>query len=950
MTQEFHISVTPIGEDQYLVRTERVAPGVPLAEEQVVWPVDEWLSRASQLMDDPLLGVLRGDALLSLSSALGQRHGKALSEFPNLHPETVTNLVSFGQDLYNALFRDTLRDSWMTAQGVAQHRGETLRLRLGLKGARLHRLPWEVLHAGDRPLATGTDVVFSRYHSNFTGVAAPQPLHSLGSNDFAPLRILMVLSAPTDQDALALKQEALHLQEELERHLSPSSSRQLEVQLTLLEQPGREQLTQALEHNHYHVLHYAGHSELGAAGGSLYLVSHKTGLTETLNGEDLAGLLVNNGIRMAVFNSCRGSYTATAAPSEVGTSNLAEALVKRGIPAVLAMAERIPDDVALNLSRLFYRSLKQAYPIDLSLSRARQGLLSSYGSDQLYWALPILYLHPDCDGYFQAPALAPRDRTYESQWDNPTTPLAVPPKAAFADAEDAFDPDDLEFEDPDYEPDYDTTVARLVNQLAHDDVTESEAELLPASPTEDLLPDAAHEYSRPFALEPTDTPIDPLPTALSLSQSGSAATLPPSRGDMAMYVELEHTLADTGKLTDAIAAGNREIQANPHNAQAYANLGKALYQQGYLAEAIVAYHQAIDLNPSQAGTYHYLGLALYQQGNLGEAIQAFDRAIQLDPNLTEAHRDLAIALRRQAHLQTMASLPTSTLAASTLRDAALPTATVDAQRRNNRSSTQPRWQRLGLGIIGSGILLLGGWAVLSWVNSPWRLLPSLPSPVVVQPTDDLRSLSSTTLTALATEHLSQGKLSSFDQAVTVLLDRGDMVAAGVVLNSARDNPQYVGHPTINYLMGRLAWQLRAQGNPDYSPDDIRRYWSQAAKAEPTLRHLNALGFAYYAEGNWQGAARTWLQASQLAESSRPDSGQTLSADALTAYAGLALALTKSAEQEPPQQRTELLNRAIQLRQTVISTDPVAFQPGELGKNWLWNDASVRDWRSLLAMK
>ncbi len=219
-----------------------------------------------------------------------------------------------------------------------------------------------------------------------------------------PLKILMVLAAPNDQEALALKQEALHLQEELQGVLRNGNrnSRFSEIRLTILEQPGREQLTQALEHNHFQVLHYAGHSSLGAAGGKLYLVSNRTGLTETLSGEDLAGLLVNNGIRMAVFNSCRGVYTATTeSASEVGEGNLAEALVKRGIPAVLAMAERIPDDVALNLSRLFYRNLKQLYPIDLSLSRARQGLLSSYGSNQLYWALPILYLHPEFDGYLQ---------------------------------------------------------------------------------------------------------------------------------------------------------------------------------------------------------------------------------------------------------------------------------------------------------------------------------------------------------------------------------------------------------------------------------------------------------------------------------------------------------------------------------------------------------------------
>ena len=54
MFEEFRISVTPLSEkDQYLVRTERVVPGVPLAEEQVHWPVEDWLDQAAHLMNDP---------------------------------------------------------------------------------------------------------------------------------------------------------------------------------------------------------------------------------------------------------------------------------------------------------------------------------------------------------------------------------------------------------------------------------------------------------------------------------------------------------------------------------------------------------------------------------------------------------------------------------------------------------------------------------------------------------------------------------------------------------------------------------------------------------------------------------------------------------------------------------------------------------------------------------
>ncbi|MEQ8956713.1 MAG: CHAT domain-containing protein, partial [Coleofasciculus sp. C2-GNP5-27] len=383
MAQEFHISVTPLGDDQHLVRIERVAPGVPLAEEQVRWPMDEWLTQARQLMNDPLLGLLQG----------GAGSMDELFFLPNSEQQvrqSCKNLVALGQELYNALFQGSLRDSWMMAQAIAQNQRSVLRLRLGLKGNRLPRLPWEVLHAGDRPLATGTDVAFSRYQLS-TGLM--RPMHPLPPQPSHVLKILMVIAGPSDQESLELAQEAAHLQEELKNR---SRQEPPSIQLTILEQPGREQLTQALEQGQYQVFHYAGHSSLGDSGGDVYLVSNKTGLTETLNGNDLAGLLANNGVQLAVFNSCRGAYTATSDPLNNGKErNLAEALVKRGIPGVLAMAERIPDEVALTLTRLLYRNLNQGYPIDLSLSRARQGLISAYGSNQLYWALPVLYLHPE---------------------------------------------------------------------------------------------------------------------------------------------------------------------------------------------------------------------------------------------------------------------------------------------------------------------------------------------------------------------------------------------------------------------------------------------------------------------------------------------------------------------------------------------------------------------------
>lgn len=395
MIQEFEISITTVSDDQYLVRTENVAKGVQLAEEKVHWPIAQWLEQTKLLMHDPLLGLLQGQSRHTLPTRSGQRDRS--SDYPEA-AEAAT-LVKLGQTLHDQLFQGQLHDSWVTAQGVAQNRQDLLRLRIGMKDSRLQQLPWEALHAGTRPLATGTDVIFSRY------ILDRRQSHSLpakASDAGQVLRILMVISAPDDQERLELKQEVHHLQSEL-HPANADDNGLLDVQLKILEQPGRAELTQELDRGNYQVLHYAGHSNLGNAGGDLYLVSRQTGLTERLSGEDLAGLLVNNGIRLAVFNSCRGGYSSNAQQGWQ-ERNLAQALVSRGVPGVIAMTERIPDHVAITFTQLLYRNLKKGQSVDLSLNRTRQGLISAYGSHQFYWALPTLYMQPSFDGYLMKTA------------------------------------------------------------------------------------------------------------------------------------------------------------------------------------------------------------------------------------------------------------------------------------------------------------------------------------------------------------------------------------------------------------------------------------------------------------------------------------------------------------------------------------------------------------------
>lgn len=816
VAQEFHISVTPLGGDDYLVRIERVAPGVPLAEEQVRWSVDDWLLSARQLMNDPLLGVLQGNSSFGDDIFF-------LPEWDEPVSQSSLNLVALGQQLYNALFQGSLRDSWMMAQAIAQNQRSVLRLRLGLKGTALPRLPWEVLHAGDRPLATGTDVAFSRYQ---LGPDFRHPAYVFSSKPHQPLKILMVIAGPSDQESLELAAEASHLQEELKAR---SPNEPPAIQLTILAQPGRERLTQALEQGQYQVFHYAGHSNLGDSGGDVYLVSDRTGLTETLNGDDLAGLLVNNGVQLAVFNSCRGAYVANQGDSNQD-KNIAEALVKRGIPAVLAMAERIPDEVALTLTRLLYRNLNQGYPIDLSLSRARQGLIAAYGSNQLYWALPVLYLHPEFDGFL-------------TNFDN-----------------------------------------------------------------------VAHNREQLFTLD------DPLESPLSNTESlfGQRSRLTPTQ-----FLADQDDLADASRFDtdydDGSLADEYDLEANEPDADDTSAFIRDLLTQ-------------LDSKPVGA---EVTPLANNPAPPLPDFVNQ-----ELPPSS-------AVALPANSSN----SLP------------AQPPTIVNPPSNRQATRTPQFWRRvqaipkqgLLLGATGAmAIALLGAWLLFNkpQTNSLVNLPASQELSDATNTSGDLKTTDTSKLTADAIQQVSRGNFAAGLISIEELLNREALPQASAALQVVPKSQ--IDNPAVSYLRGRLAWQFVKKGSKDFNISDARRYWETAHKAQPkNSAYLTALGFAYYAEGNFERANQAWFDALYLLEDTKGKSevqAAPVKKEALTIYAGLAMGLRQSAQKQSPSKRASLLNESRKLRQKVLKDAPTDFSPEALSKNWLWTEKTIKDWRSTIAAK
>lgn len=841
MTQEFHISVTPVGQNDYLVRTEQVAPGVPLAEELVTWPVADWLTAAGHLMNDPLKSVLQGDAIARNS----------------------VNLVALGQQLYNALFQGTLRDSWITAQGIAQNHQQVLRLRLGLKDTRLARLPWEVMHFGDRPVATGAYIAFSRYQSGISGSSRlpstniPLPLEE------GAIKVLMAIASPTDKVRLELlTQEANRLKDEL-RYRQEGPNYFPQIELTVLEQPGREELTKALEQGRYHVLHYSGHSNLGPNGGEIYLVSRRTGLTETLSGDDLAGLLVNNNIQMAVFNSCLGAYTATSDPTaDTGERNLTESLVKRGIKSVLAMSERIPDDVALTLTQLFYRNLARGHSVDMCVSRMRQGLIASYGSHQMYWALPILYLQPEFDGYLS----------------------------------------------PDMDLHQGMQLLNEYNPSYADEADNAEIRL----------------------------PIEGIVSPTYIKESS----------------ELDWLGDDTwGDLAD-------EIYDDPTYAEDSAIVGDLFRQLDNSSSLNEQSHMTAEL-VDDVGEHNIYGRQF--SGEIGSQRTDLGIWAQIPPGQEygEQTSDDTARFDLPSGIQEFEESETQNWESDFSE---LYQSTPSQQALSGRSVRKKLGSIFGVVAISAIASVVG----FNWWRSNHQI-PQQPHistattqspPAENPPQVNLKTDANGIVTAYAYEKLSKGDLQTGLPAVEELLNRGALSNAKAALDVI---PQaQAGDPGVNFYKGRLAWQFIQTGDKKYTVDDARRYWEIATKAQPdSLVYTNALGFAYYTEDNLNRANDSWFKALNVAvkqQSTNPTSTAvaapppTPGLDALTAYAGLALGLYKTAYAQPSTKRQQYLNEAIKLRQMVVKDDPVNFQLDQLRKNWLWSQKTIDDWRSLLQLR
>jgi hypothetical protein len=254
----------------------------------------------------------------------------------------------------------------------------------------LAALPWEVLYDPDRReyLTLSRSVSLVRY------LEVAQPAEALLVEP--PVRVLGVVASPRDLDPL----DAIQEQQRLTAALQPLVSNGT-FELTWLTGQTWRELQTALRQNAYHVLHFIGHGgfdrQLGE--GFIALVNEDDGGAYRLSGDELGRLVEgHSSLRLVVLNACEG-----ARGSLNDGRGMAAALVRKGVPAVVAMERPIRDDDAIGFARTFYEVIAEGREVDVAVSEGRVAL-SMADQAGYAWSTPVLHLRTSDGRLFEFPA------------------------------------------------------------------------------------------------------------------------------------------------------------------------------------------------------------------------------------------------------------------------------------------------------------------------------------------------------------------------------------------------------------------------------------------------------------------------------------------------------------------------------------------------------------------
>src|SRR5262245_47148065 len=288
----------------------------------------------------------------------------------------------YGVELFEALFQDELRDLLTRAEYAAQNSVDTgvrIRLSMDLQApgmAEVASLPWEwMCRSRDvNPMALSTQTTLVR-SLDVPGRTEPAP-------SVAPLRIMVVMSNPSGTTKLNLDKER--------KQIGEIWAGVLDVKVDFSVPPIASEIRRRLRATKYHVIHYMGHGEFDADGVGRLLLEQQDQSPDPVTGDEFASWLVDEPLRLVFLNACK-TGTTSARSGVHPFAGVATALIRRRVPAVVAMQFPITDPAATLFAKTFYECIPQGYPVDAAVVEGRKELRSNKLTAR-EWAAPVLYL------------------------------------------------------------------------------------------------------------------------------------------------------------------------------------------------------------------------------------------------------------------------------------------------------------------------------------------------------------------------------------------------------------------------------------------------------------------------------------------------------------------------------------------------------------------------------
>jgi len=303
-------------------------------------------------------------------------------------------LAELGHRLFDAIIRDELLDNWHACLGEVRGLRDTgLRLRFSYQADALTQVPLELLCSRIYPtrdfvaLNPATPVVRSPLHG---GLPSQRDIT-------LPLRMLVVMAGPELQVPVDFAAMRADLQEILANLIE---SRKLIIEyLGLPDGPGADYgtLHHAVVQTEYppDIVHFIGHGISPDAGdvesqGVLLFTDQATGRREDVSAADLGNILAHHKVRMVVLQACDSAREGT----HNAFQGVAQQLIARGLPAVLAMQCPVQAHVATAFCSGFYNFwlAKEGLPIELALTEARQAVHQQFGDRPLACWAPVLFI------------------------------------------------------------------------------------------------------------------------------------------------------------------------------------------------------------------------------------------------------------------------------------------------------------------------------------------------------------------------------------------------------------------------------------------------------------------------------------------------------------------------------------------------------------------------------